>query len=98
MAHVGEDRHSDTAADAIMPNHKNVYTGPDSLRHYFDPDHAPPLPLVELPPYLNPYYDDGVRIYAKMMSCHPANNIKSMPGKDCGSKIVATLLTSQIKQ
>ena len=62
-------------------NVKNVYTGPDSLKHYFDPDHAPPLPLVELPAHLNPYYGDGVRIYAKMMSCHPANNVKCMPGK-----------------
>jgi cysteine synthase len=37
------------------------------------------LPLVEIPPSLNPYYDDGVRIYAKMMSMHPANNLKIMP-------------------
>lgn len=63
-----------------MANPTNFYSGPDSLKKYFDPDCAPPLPLVELPPYLNPYYDDGVRIYAKMMSCHPANNVKCMPG------------------
>lgn len=61
-------------------NPSNVYSGKDSLKKYFDPDFAPPLPLVELPPHLNPYYGDGVRIYAKMMSMHPANNVKAIPG------------------
>ncbi|PHH62157.1 hypothetical protein CDD81_7531 [Ophiocordyceps australis] len=57
----------------------NVYKGPDSVRNYFDPDSSPPLPLVELPDCLNPYRQDGVRIYAKMMSMHPTNNVKCMP-------------------
>jgi hypothetical protein len=61
-------------------NHQNVYSGPDAIRQYFDPDRCPPLPLVELPQTLNPYYEDGVRIFAKMMSMHPANNVKIMPG------------------
>ncbi|KAJ5473697.1 hypothetical protein N7475_003263 [Penicillium sp. IBT 31633x] len=60
-------------------NEHNVYFGPDSLKKYFDPDSQPPLPLVELPPHLNPYHQDGVRIYAKMMTMHPANNVKAMP-------------------
>ncbi|KAJ5966472.1 hypothetical protein N7481_013186 [Penicillium waksmanii] len=60
-------------------NEKNVYFGTDSLKKYFNPDCQPPLPLVELPEHLNPYYHDGVRIYAKMMTMHPANNVKSMP-------------------
>ena len=59
----------------------NVYKGPDSVRGYFDPDSSPPLPLVEIPDCLNPYRQDGVRIYAKMMSMHPTNNVKSMPGR-----------------
>ncbi|MBE3043402.1 hypothetical protein IMZ48_12695 [Candidatus Bathyarchaeota archaeon] len=63
-----------------MANPLNVYKGPDSVRSYFHPDSAPPLPLVEVPDCLNPYRKDGVRIYAKMMSMHPANNVKSMPG------------------
>lgn len=62
-------------------NNHNVYKGPNSVRDYFDPDTAPPLPLVEVPESLNPYRQDGVRIYAKMMSMHPANNVKCMPGK-----------------
>ncbi|EAW13404.1 putative cysteine synthase B [Aspergillus clavatus NRRL 1] len=61
------------------PNELNVYFGPDALKKYFDPDSQPPLPLVELPEYLNRYYHDGVRIYAKMMTMHPANNVKAMP-------------------
>ncbi|OAA38118.1 cysteine synthase K/M:Cysteine synthase B [Metarhizium rileyi] len=57
----------------------NVYKGPDSVRQYFDPESSPPMPLVEIPNCLNPYRSDGIRIYAKMMSMHPANNVKSMP-------------------
>lgn len=63
-----------------MANERNVYFGPDGLKQYFNPDSQPPLPLVELPEHLNPYYHDGVRIYAKMMTMHPANNVKAMPG------------------
>lgn len=62
-------------------NPLNVYPGPESMKKYFDPDCQPPLPLVEIPQALNPFYDDGVRIYAKMMSMHPANNVKAIPGK-----------------
>ncbi|KHN99505.1 cysteine synthase K/M:Cysteine synthase B [Metarhizium album ARSEF 1941] len=60
-------------------NFLNVYKGPDSVRQYFDPESSPPMPLVEIPDCLNPYRSEGVRIYAKMMSMHPANNVKSMP-------------------
>ncbi|KAJ5854291.1 hypothetical protein N7534_006834 [Penicillium rubens] len=60
-------------------NDLNVYFGPDSLKKYFDPDSQPPLPLVELPESLNPFSQDGVRIYAKLMATHPANNVKAMP-------------------
>ncbi|KAF4496191.1 cysteine synthase A [Fusarium agapanthi] len=61
------------------PNPFNVYKGQDSIQKYFDPESAPPLPLVEIPDSLNPYRQDGVRIYAKMMTMHPANNVKAMP-------------------
>lgn len=70
-------------------NEHNVYFGSDSLKKYFDPDCQPPLPLVELPRHLNPYYDDGVRIYAKMMTMHPANNVKAMPGMTSRCPVVA---------
>ncbi|SCO81116.1 probable cysteine synthase B [Fusarium oxysporum] len=61
------------------PNPLNVYKGQESIQKYFDPESAPPLPLVEISDSLNPYRQDGVRIYAKMMTMHPANNVKAMP-------------------
>ncbi|KAM4066221.1 pyridoxal-phosphate dependent enzyme [Hirsutella rhossiliensis] len=60
-------------------NNLNVYSGPQSVREFFDPECQPPLPLVEIPDCLNPNRADGVRIYAKMMSMHPATNVKVMP-------------------
>lgn len=59
----------------------NVFRGPESVARYFDPDASPPLPLVEIPARLNPLRDDGVRIYAKMLTALPAHNVKSLPGK-----------------
>ncbi|KAI1006698.1 hypothetical protein K3495_g1513 [Podosphaera aphanis] len=57
----------------------NFYSGENSLREYYDPDLQLPLPLVEIPRKLNPFYNDGVRIYAKMLTALPANNVKSLP-------------------
>ncbi|KAI3621449.1 cysteine synthase [Moniliophthora roreri] len=62
-------------ADPVL----NVYSGEDSLVSFYDPDKCPPVPLVELPRKLNPLRDDGVRIYAKLMSCLPALNVKLLP-------------------
>lgn len=58
----------------------NVFKGPDSLINYFDPDLQPPLPLVELPAKLNPFRRNGIRIYAKMLTATPAQNVKVFPG------------------
>lgn len=63
------------------PAQNNVFSGPNGLIDYFNPDKNAPLPLVELPANLNPYYNDGVRIYAKMLTALPATNVKSLPGK-----------------
>ncbi|QDS72599.1 hypothetical protein FKW77_001460 [Venturia effusa] len=57
----------------------NVFKGPDSVINYFDPDLQPPLPLVELPAKLNHFRRDGVRIYAKMLTATPAQNVKVLP-------------------
>lgn len=62
-------------------NPLNVYKGEDGLRKYFNPDSQPPLPLVELPPKLNPFSSDNVRIYAKMLTQLPAQNVKALPGQ-----------------
>ncbi|KAH7563617.1 hypothetical protein BM1_00664 [Bipolaris maydis] len=62
-----------------MAVHNNVFRGPQSVGQYFNPDFHLPLPLVEIPDRLNPYQKDKVRIYAKMMTCLPAQNVKSLP-------------------
>ncbi|KAH7079548.1 tryptophan synthase beta subunit-like PLP-dependent enzyme [Paraphoma chrysanthemicola] len=69
-------------------NPLNVYSGPDAVRNYFNPEIHPLLPLIEIPSTLNPFHGDGVRIYAKMMSMHPANNVKIMPAMNMLSKEV----------
>ncbi|PQE12507.1 Cysteine synthase K M:Cysteine synthase B protein [Rutstroemia sp. NJR-2017a BBW] len=60
-------------------NPLNIFKGPDSVAQYFDPDLQPPLPLVELPAKLNPFRSDNVRIYAKILTALPAQNVKALP-------------------
>ncbi|QRW14193.1 cysteine synthase [Ceratobasidium sp. AG-Ba] len=55
----------------------NVYSGENALVDFYDPDKCPPVPLVEIPKH--PWRDQGVRIYAKLMSNLPAANVKSLP-------------------
>jgi cysteine synthase len=69
----------------------NVFRGPDALAQYFDPDRNPPLPLIEVPDGLNPFRRDGVRIYAKMLTALPAQNVKSLPGRDLRAALCAGL-------
>lgn len=56
----------------------NVYSGKEGLYNYLNPHNAI-TPLVELPPSLNTFYDDGVRVSLKMMSTTPLANVKSLP-------------------
>lgn len=58
----------------------NVFRGPTSVADFLDPDKNPPLPLVEIPDRLNPFRQDGVRIYAKLLTHLPAQNVKALPG------------------
>lgn len=64
-----------------MASSSNVFRGSDSVADFFDPDKSPPVPLVEIPDRLNPFRQDGVRIYAKMLTHLPAQNVKSLPGQ-----------------
>ncbi|KAI9621858.1 hypothetical protein KEM48_007529 [Puccinia striiformis f. sp. tritici PST-130] len=57
--------------------HNGVFSGKNALLNYYNPDHNPPTPMVELPDH--PYIPDGVRIYAKLMNFLPAGNVKSLP-------------------
>jgi hypothetical protein len=59
----------------------NVFKGPASIANYFDPDQQLPVPLVEIPEKLNPFLNDNVRIYAKMLTALPAQNVKVFPGR-----------------
>ena len=56
-----------------------LFAGKDAIKDYLNPDNNPPLPLVELPPSLNPLASDGVHIFAKLMNTLPLANIKSLP-------------------
>lgn len=58
---------------------KNVFSGKNAILDYLTPGSTGPAPLVELPPHLNPFYKDGVRIYVKLMQTVPLANIKSLP-------------------
>ena len=62
---------------ADYPN--NVFAGADAIQQFLDPDRNPPLPLVELPEALNPFAEQNVRIFAKLLYLLPLLNLKSMP-------------------
>lgn len=59
--------------------HLNMFSGPDAVRDFLNPDLNPPLPLIEIPEALNPFIEDGVRIFAKLMNFLPLGNVKSLP-------------------
>jgi cysteine synthase/rhodanese-related sulfurtransferase len=56
----------------------NTFSGKEGLYDYLNPENVM-TPLVELPPSLNPFYDDNVRISLKMMSTTALANVKSIP-------------------
>jgi cysteine synthase len=62
-----------------METGRTVFAGPRAIQEFLDPDQQPPLPLVEIPRNLNPYWQDNVRIYAKLMYLLPLLTIKSLP-------------------
>jgi cysteine synthase len=57
----------------------NVFQGTNSIKDYLNPDKLSYLPLVELPEILNPFYEDGVRIFAKIMTFIGLHNVKAIP-------------------
>ncbi len=58
---------------------KSVFSGENSVLDYLNPDKNEYIPLVEIPKVLNPFYDDKVRIYTKLMNTLPLTNVKSLP-------------------
>ena len=83
-----------------IPNPQNVFSGRDAVRQLLNPDCNPPIPLVELPLSLNPFADQRVRIFAKLLYLLPLLNLKSLPAlnmlQDAGAKLdsVHTLVES----
>ncbi len=57
----------------------NVFRGDNAIIDYLNPQSQIFTPLVELPKILNPFYSDGVRIYAKLLNTLPLTNVKSIP-------------------
>lgn len=57
----------------------NVFLGKNSIIDFLNPKNHPMVPLVEIPKVLNPFYDDGVRIFVKLMNTLPLLNVKSLP-------------------
>ena len=62
-----------------IQNRLNVFSGPDAVKDFLNPDCNPPLPLVEIPKHLNLFAKDGVRVFAKLMNFLPLANVKSLP-------------------
>ena len=58
---------------------RNIFAGPDAIKQFLDPDCNPPLPLVEVPDWLNPFAEQKVRIFAKLLFLLPLLNLKSLP-------------------
>jgi cysteine synthase A len=60
-------------------SNSSVFSGPEALKRFLDPDSHPPVPLVELPNSLNPLAGQKVRIFAKLLYLLPLFNLKSFP-------------------
>lgn len=58
----------------------NIFSGPRTVIDYYDPDLQPPLPLVEILARLDTFYNEGVCMFAKMMTALPSHNVKALPG------------------
>jgi cysteine synthase/rhodanese-related sulfurtransferase len=57
----------------------NIFKGKSAVLDFLNPDKNIYLPLVEIPEKINPFYKEGVRIYAKLLNMLPLANVKSLP-------------------
>jgi cysteine synthase len=60
-------------------NSKKVFEGEKALMNFLTPGSLGMTPVVELPPSVNKFAKDGIRIFVKLMQFVPLGNIKSMP-------------------
>ncbi len=63
-----------------MANKLNVFSGKRSIEKFLNPGKHSMVPLVELPESLNPFANQGVKIFAKLMTFSPLGNVKALPG------------------
>ncbi|KAJ3839316.1 tryptophan synthase beta subunit-like PLP-dependent enzyme [Lentinula raphanica] len=61
----------------MTPVHNNTFSGKDAILKFYDPDCNPANASIEIPNH--PFEEDGVHIYAKMLTFLPAANVKSLP-------------------
>lgn len=62
-----------------MGKNLNVFKGKDSVKDYLNPGKLPYMPLVEIPESLNPFLDQKVRIFAKLMTYIGLHHVKAVP-------------------
>ena len=65
--------------EKIKQNTKKVFEGECAMTNFLTPGSLGMTPVVELPPSVNKFAKDGVRIFVKLMQFVPLGNIKSMP-------------------
>lgn len=63
-----------------------VFSWASALQDFLDPNNHV-TPLVELPPHLNPYHEDGVCVFLKLQTFLPLGNIKSISARGMLKKL-----------
>lgn len=63
----------------INKSDKKVFEGNFAIKDFLTPGSLGMTPVVELPPSVNKFSKDGVRIFVKLMQSVPLGNIKSLP-------------------
>jgi cysteine synthase len=70
------------AMDRLVSTDTNVFAGLNALLDFLDPGKHPPTPLVELPPALNPYHGQKVRVFMKLLFMTPIFNAKLLASRN----------------
>jgi cysteine synthase len=61
---------------------RNVYAGSAGLNDFLNPGMQPPTPMVELTASLNPFHQDGVRVFLKLLFMTPIFNSKILASRN----------------
>jgi cysteine synthase len=63
----------------MKQNNKKVFEGESAILDFLNPNSFSMTPLVELPPNINRFRKDKVRIFIKLLQFVPLANVKSLP-------------------